>query len=162
MGIRFQPRTILTLLFILVFAYVVYAAWDMPIQAKLYPWTVGLIALALLAYQLVREIMPSDTENSRETGVDIDFTDEEASREGKRKALELFGWLYGFALLLWLLGFFVSVPLMVLAYMLRHRESMVMTISLPVGCGLVTWIVFGHFLHLPFPPGIILEALGLV
>ena len=162
MGLRFQPRTILTLFFILLFGYVVYAAWDMPIQAKLYPWTVGIIALTLLAYQFVREIMPSDEGNSRETGVDIDFTDEEASKAGKRKALELFGWLYGFALLLWLLGFFVSVPLMVLAYMVRHKESMVMTISLPVGCGLTTWIIFGHFLHLPFPPGIVLEALGLV
>ena len=162
MSLRFQPRTILTLLFILLFAYVVYAAWDMPIQAKLYPWTVAIIALVLLAYQLVREVMPSDTGNSRETGVDIDFTDEEASRAGKRKALELFAWLYGFALLLWLLGFFVSVPLMVLAYMLRHRESLIMTLALPVGCGAVTWVVFGHFLHLPFPPGVILEALGLV
>jgi hypothetical protein len=50
---------------------------------------------------------------------------------------------------------------MVLAYMLRHRESLVLTLSLPAGTGFVTWIVFGHFLHLPFPPGIILEALGL-
>ncbi|MDA1325842.1 MAG: tripartite tricarboxylate transporter TctB family protein [Proteobacteria bacterium] len=160
MGLRFQPRTLLTLFFFILFAYVVYAAWDMPREAKLYPWVVGLIALALLGYQLVREIMPSEEANSRETGVDMDFTDDEATREGKRRALELFGWLYGFALVLWLLGFYISIPLMVFAYMLRHKESLVLTISLPAGTGLVTWIVFGHFLHLPFPPGIILEALG--
>ena len=161
MGLRFQPRTILTLFFIILFAYVVYAAWDMPTEAKLYPWVIGIIALALLAYQFVREIMPSAEDNSRETGVDMDFTDEEASKEGKRRALELFGWLYGFALLLWLIGFYIAIPLMVFAYMLRHRESLVLTISLPTGTGLLTWIVFGYFLHLPFPPGIILEALGL-
>lgn len=161
MGLRFQPRTIMTLLFFLLFAYVVYGAWDMPIQAKLYPWTVGIIALTLLAWQLVRELMPSENGNSRETGVDIDFTDEEASKQGKRRALELFGWMYGFALVLWLIGFYIAVPLMVFAYMLRHRESLVLTLSLPTGTGLVTWVVFGHFLHLPFPPGIILEALGL-
>ena len=160
MGLRFQPRTLLTLFFMLLFAYVVYAAWDMPREARLYPWVVGMIGLALLSYQLVREIMPSNEENSRETGVDMDFTDEEASKEGKRRALELFGWLYGFALLLWLIGFYTAVPLMVLAYMLRHRESLVLTLSLPTGTGLVTWIVFGYFLHLPFPPGIIIEALG--
>ena len=161
MGLRFQARTLLTLFFILLFAYAVYGAWDMPEQAKLYPWMVGILALTLLAYQFVREIMPSNEENSRETGVDMDFTDEEASKEGKRRALELFGWMYGFALLLWLIGFYTAIPLMVLAYMLRHRESLVLTLSLPTGTGLVTWIVFGHFLHLPFPPGIILEALGL-
>ena len=161
MGLRFQARTLLTLFFILLFAYAVYGAWDMPEQAKLYPWMVGILALTLLAYQFVREIMPSNEENSRETGVDMDFTDEEASKEGKPRALELFGWMYGFALLLWLIGFYTAIPLMVLAYMLRHRESLVLTLSLPTGTGLVTWIVFGHFLHLPFPPGIILEALGL-
>ena len=161
MGLRFQPRTLLTLFFIILFSYTVYAAWDMPREAKLYPWTIGLVALTLLGYQLVREIMPSENGDSRETGVDIDFTDEEASKEGKRRALELFGWLYGFALLLWLIGFYIAVPLMVLAYMLRHKESLVLTISLPVGTGTVTWLVFGYFLHLPFPPGIILEALGL-
>ncbi len=162
MGLQLRPRSYLTLFFIVLFAYVVYEAWDMPLQAKLYPLTIGSIALALLVYQFAREIISTEASNTTETGVDIDFTKEEASRAGKLKALELFGWLYGFALLLWLLGFFVSVPLMVLAYMLRHRESLVMTIALPLGCGLTTWILFGHFLHLPFPPGIILEAMGLV
>jgi len=160
-GLRFQPRTILTLFFIILFAYVVYAAWDMPTEAKLYPWVVGIIALALLAYQFVREIMPSAEDNSRETGVDMDFTDEEASKQGKRRAVELFGWLYGFALLLWLIGFYIAVPLMVLAYMLRHKETLVLTISLPLGMGFATWLLFGHFLHLPFPPGVLFEMAGL-
>jgi hypothetical protein len=161
MRLRFQLRTVLTLLFFIVFAAAVYEAWDMPIQAKLYPWTVGIIALVLLSYQLVREIMPSDKENSRETGVDMDFTDEEASKQGKRRAVELFGWLYGFALLLWLIGFYIAVPLMVLAYMLRHKETLVLTISLPLGMGFATWLLFGHFLHLPFPPGVLFEMAGL-
>ena len=161
MRLRFQSRTLLTLFFTILFVYVVIAAWDMPIQAKLYPWTIGLLALALLAYQLVREIMPSAQENSRETGVDMDFTDEEASRKGKRRALELFGWLYGFALLLWLIGYYIAVPLMVLAYMLRHRETLAMAIALPVGAGFSTWVIFGYFLHLPFPPGVLLEMAGL-
>ncbi len=161
MGLRFQARTLLTLFFTVLFAYVVYASWDMPIQARLYPWTIGIIALALLAYQLVRETMPSREENSRVTGVDMDFTEEEASRVGKRRALELFGWLYGFAAALWLIGYYLAIPLMVLAYMRRHRETLAMTIALPAGAGLATWVIFGHFLHLPFPPGILLELAGL-
>ena len=62
--------------------------------------------------------------------MDIDFTDEEASKVGKRRALEVFGWMYGFAVLLWLIGFYIAIPLMVLAYMLRHKETLVMTILL--------------------------------
>ncbi len=161
MGLRFQPRSLLTLSLIAMFAYVVVASSDMPIQAKLYPWTIGLIALTMLAYQLVREILPSRQQNSRETGVDFDFTDEEASPEGRRRAVELFAWLYGFAALLWLIGYYLAIPLMVFLYMLRHRETRTLTIALPVGAGTATWVVFGYFLHLPFPPGVLLELAGL-
>ena len=161
MGLKLQPRTLLTLFFILVFAYVLYEASGMPIQGKLYPWTIGLIAMALLIFQLVKEILPTKTDVTVETGMDIDFTEEEGSKEGKLRALELFGWMYGFALLLWLIGFYLAIPGMVLAYMLRYRESLVMTISLPLGTGVSTWFIFGHFLHLPFPPGILIELMGL-
>ncbi len=161
MGLRFQPRTLLTLSLIAVFAYVVIASWDMPIEARLYPWSIGLIALTLLAYQLVREILPSSEQILRETGADFDFTEEESSPEGKRRAVELFAWLYGFAALLWLIGFYLAIPLMVLLYMLRHRETRIITIALPLGAGTATWVVFGYFLHLPFPPGVLLEMAGL-
>ena len=160
MGLRFQPRSILTLVFIVIFTYAVYEVWDMPDQAKMYPWTIGLISLVLLVWQFVHEILPSKKENSFETGVDMDFTEEEASREGKRRALELFGWMYGFAASLWLLGYFVAIPLMVFLYMVRHKESRVLTIAMPTAAGLATWMLFSHLLHLPFPPGLLLELSG--
>ncbi|NKB21790.1 MAG: hypothetical protein GKS01_14960 [Alphaproteobacteria bacterium] len=162
MSLRFQPRSLLTLCFIALFAYVVISSSDMPLQAKLYPWTIGLIALALLVYQLIREILPPAKTETDETGVDIDFSEEESSKVGKRRALELFAWMYGFALLLWLIGFYTAAPVMVLAYMLRHKETLAMTIALPLGTGIATWYVFGHLLHLPFPPGVLLEWAGLV
>ena len=161
MNLRFQPRSLLTLCLIAIFSYVVISSSEMPLQAKLYPWTIGIIALVLLAYQLVRELLPASQTETDKTGVDIDFTDEESSKVGKRRALELFCWMYGFAILLWLIGFYTAIPLMVLAYMIRHKEPLVMIISLPVGAGLSTWYIFGHLLHLPFPPGLLLEWMGL-
>jgi len=162
MRLRFQPRSLLTLCFIALFAYVVASSSEMPIQAKLYPWTIGIIALLLLTYQLVREILPPANTETDQTGVDIDFSEEESSKLGKRRALELFAWMYGFALLLWLIGFYIAAPLMVLAYMLRHKETLVVTIALPLGTGIATWYIFGHLLHLPFPPGVLLEWAGLI
>ena len=162
MGLRFQTRSALTLAFIGLFAYVVVSSSDMPLEAKLYPWTIGITALVLLTYQLFREILPPSKSETDQTGVDIDFTDEEASKVGKRRALEVFGWMYGFAVLLWLIGFYIAIPLMVLADMLRHKETLVMTILLPSGTGFATWYIFGHLLHLPFPPGLLLEWAGLI
>jgi len=121
MNLRFQPRSLLTLCLIGLFAYVVISSSEMPLQAKLYPWTIGIIALVLLSYQLIRELLPPSITETDQTGVDIDFTEEESSQTGKRRALELFAWMYGFALLLWLIGFYIAVPVMVFAYMIRHR-----------------------------------------
>lgn len=160
MGLRFQPRTLLTLFFVILFGYVVVEAADMPIQAKLYPWVIGGIALVLLAWQLVREILPASETESDETGVDIAFTAEEASRDGRRRAMELFAWLYGFAALLWLIGFHLAIPLMVAAYLARSRESIVLTLTLAGVMGVATWVIFDHFLHLPFPPGVLIEWAG--
>ena len=160
MNIRYQPRPLLTLFFAATFIYVAMEAADMPFQAKIYPWVVGLIGLALLAWQLGREILFAPKVASRETGADIDFTEEEASREGRRRALEVFGWLYGFAAALWLIGFHAGIPVMVFLYLLRHGERMTILISLPAGAAAATWLLFGELLHLPFPPGLLIEWLG--
>jgi len=161
MGLHFQLRTVLTLFFIVVFAYVVFEAKDMPEQARMYPWTIGIIALILLSWQLLRELFPTRKVETRETGADVDFTEEEASTEGKKRTLELFAWVYGFGLALWLIGFFVAIPVMVFAYLLRHREGWIVTISMPAVAGGATWGLFNNLLHLPFPPGIIFEIFGL-
>jgi hypothetical protein len=126
MGLRFQPRSLLTVFLIAFFIFIVVQSSDMPEKAKMYPWVVGLIALALLAFQLVREILPArgdEPRETRETGADVDFTDEEASPEGRRRTLELFGWIYGFTLLLWLIGFYLSIPVMVFAYAASPRRA---------------------------------------
>jgi hypothetical protein len=165
MGLRFQPRSLLTVFLIAFFIFIVVQSSDMPEKAKMYPWVVGLIALALLAFQLVREILPArgdEPRETRETGADVDFTDEEASPEGRRRTLELFGWIYGFTLLLWLIGFYLSIPVMVFAYLLRHREGPILTVVMPTVAGLATWGLFDNLLNLPFPPGVLFEWLGLV
>lgn len=160
MQIQLQPRSLLTLLFAGLFGYVVVESLDMPFQARLYPWTVGLIGLALLLWQLVREVFFSSGPNDAETGADMDFTAEEGTRQGKARAVELFGWLYGFALALWLIGFYAAIPLLVLLYLMRHNERPLILILLPGCTGAITWLVFGELLHLPFPPGLVIEWLG--
>ncbi len=161
MGIRLQPRSILTLAFIVVFGYIIYEAQDMPQQAQLYPMTIGIIALLLLVWQFGREVFFAHQPEDRETGADVDFTDEEASGDGRKRALELFGWIYGFGLALWLLGFFVAIPVMVFLYLLRHREGWIVTIAMPTVAGGATWLLFNNLLHLPFPPGVLFEMMGL-
>lgn len=159
--LRFQPRSLLTIFFLVVFGVVLVEAWDMPLQARLYPWTVAIIALVLLIWQLAIEVLPAKRAESRETGADIDFSDEESSPEGRRRTIELFGWIYAYAGLLWLVGFYLTIPLVSFLYLLRYRENAVLTVVLPAAAGLATWGLFDNLLHLPFPPGVLFEWLGL-
>ena len=162
MAKNFQLRTLLTLFFGAIFAYIVSSAWTMPIQAKLFPLTIGTLSLVLLAWTLFKELRPSTVTEDGETGADMAFSADEATREGRLKALELFGWLYGFVMTLWLLGFLLSIPLMIMLFLLRHRESTKLTVILPIATWLLTWGLFDELLHLPLPEGFVFEWLGWV
>lgn len=157
--VRFQTRSIFTLSLMAVFAYIIFEVWDRPSQVKLFPIVIGVIALTLLTVQLIRELIPSD-KKAEASVADLDFTEEEATAAGKRRALELFAWLFGFVLLLWLVGFFIAIPAMIFLFLLRHREGLAVTILMPLAAFLITWGGFDQLLHLPFPPGMIFEWLG--
>ncbi len=162
MSIRFRLSTIMTLLFICVFSYVVYETWNMELQARLFPWAIGIIALLLLVWQFFAEILVPKKADDNQTGMDIDFTEEEGTRAGIWRAVELFGWIYGFAALLWLIGFYVAIPATVFLYMVRQREDFWLTLILPTCAGLAVWGLFDNLIHVPFPPGALYQWLGWV
>lgn len=157
--VRFQTRSIFTLFLIVVFAYILFEVSDRPTQVKMFPIVISVIALALLTVQLIRELVPSAKKDEASIA-DIDFTEEESTAAGKRRALEMFAWLFGFVVFLWLVGFNIAVPVMIFLFLLRHREGLAVTILLPLGAFLVTWGGFDQLLNLPFPPGMIFEWLG--
>ena len=136
---------------------------DMPLKARIYPWAIGFPVLVLLAFQLVKELMPraSNTPQEAEVGAaDLSFTAEEATPAARLKTVELFAWIYGCVLALWLFGYFLGLPIMVFMYLKRHGESWLVSLSLPLGVWLFLWRVFDELLHLPFPAGAVFDWLG--
>jgi|GEM_PF-1088813 hypothetical protein len=167
---RVLKSSMLTLGLLLVFGYVIFEAVGQPIQAKLFPMTVGSVGFGLVAIQFGRELWTAWTESvggvaakagQQEGATDFAITDIEKTRIGRLRAAEQFGWLAGLLGGLFLLGFYISVPLMVGLYLLRHRESPKLIIAMTVGVALVVWGVFNQLLNLPFPQGLILEWLNL-
>jgi hypothetical protein len=165
---RFPRRSLITVSLLGVFGYVIFGAVGEPLQAKLFPMTVGVIGLALVLFQLVRELRGGLTaagtdgagQDDAAGAGDFTITAAERTREGRLRALEQFGWLAGLLLGLWLLGFYVALPLMVALYLLRYRERPLLVGALTVGVALVVWGVFDRLLHLPFPAGKLFVWLG--
>lgn len=154
-------KFLIPLLF-LVFAYAIVEVWDKPIQARLFPWVIGMLGLGFIAWLLLREAWSKDRESKPEddSAADFGFTAEEGSKAGRRRTWEIFGWIYGFILVLWLLGFHLAVPLTVFLYLVQHRERWTVTIGLTAGSAVALWSIFDYLLHLPFPPGVFFDWLG--
>ena len=163
MTIRIRPRTLFTIFLLALFAFGVMYVRDLPFKARVYPWAVGFPVIALLLVQLVKDLRPGapDNQSDEDTGAaDIEFTAEEATPAARRKTMEMFAWIYGFVLVLWLMGYFLSLPLMVFAFLRRHRESWSISLILPTVAWALLWGVFNQVLHLPFPPGRLFEWFG--
>jgi len=154
-----KPRIVLTILFIAAFAYAVIASWSMPFQALLFPWTISLIGLSLLAVQLYRDLTEKSSvaKENEPSGADMDFTEEETTVAGRKIAIELFAWIYGLVAGLWLIGFHATIPLFVGLYLLRSRVNTYLAAALAFSMWLVTWLVFDRLLNLPFPRGVLIE-----
>ncbi len=159
-----RNQNLLTFFLIGVLAYAVSGVWGMPIQANLFPKAIGILALVLLFWQLYMDMQPEDSKSKKEkddsSAADFEFTEEEALAPAKRKTIEMFGWIFGFGLGLWRLGFHIAVPMMILLFLVRHGQSWTLTLSVTLVAGIVLWSVFDLLLHLPFPPGKLFDWLS--
>lgn len=172
---KFNPiGSALTVILVLLFLFILIDGADQPIQARLFPMTVGIIGLALTSIQLIKEIVilvkvvrgrehddKAADDNSPEGASDFAITAEEKTRTGKLRAAEQFVWLGALLLALWLIGFHVGVPLIVGLYLLRHRESWLIVGGVSAGVAGIVWAVFDNLLNLPFPAGQLTQLVGL-
>ena len=132
-------------------------------QARLYPWAIGIPMLVLAFIQVILELrgykakQPSDG-----APMDFQFTKAIEPAVAKKRAIIMFGWLLGFFLLVWLLGFEYGIPLMVFGYLkLQSNESWLLSIILTTLAFIFFWILFVKLLTLPFPQGLIFTWLGM-
>ncbi|HEY0580951.1 MAG TPA: tripartite tricarboxylate transporter TctB family protein [Chloroflexota bacterium] len=141
----------------------VWGARDWDLQARLFPWAIGIPLAVLLVIEAVRSLRQPKlaaavsggaTATSEEDAGELDLSTPEARR---RFAL-ICGWLLGFAVSIWLLGFPVGGTLAAAAYLrLTAREGWLATALLCVGIAAFFYLGM-EFLKVPFPPGLLLEA----
>ena len=155
---RFEPKLLFTLFATAVFCFVVVTAREWPLGSRLFPWWVGipmlLLSLVQLGLELYRSTQPVDPQrDSVETG-DLQVDWNIGTRLVVQRAAKFFGWLIGLLLGIWLLGFFVTVPLFVLLYLkLEAKEGWLLSLALTVGALIFLIGLFEQVLktHWPLP-----------
>jgi hypothetical protein len=119
-----------------------------PFKSKLFPLFALSVTLVLLVYQAFRDIADLKREGPKEGDTRL-----------RREHFIIPAWLLGALLMLWLLGFMGTVVLLPFLYLRFSREGWVISLSLPVGCGLFFYGLFGLALNMPLYPGILFSKL---
>ena len=94
--------------------------------------------------------------------MDFQFTKAIEPAVARKRAIIMFGWLLGFFLLVWLLGFEYGIPIMVFSYLkFQSNESWLLSTILTVLAFIFFYVLFVKLLTLPFPQGLIFTWLGM-
>ncbi|MDP6633131.1 MAG: hypothetical protein QGI51_06470, partial [Dehalococcoidales bacterium] len=106
---KFKPEMLFSFVVILFFAYLVWEAKDWRPQARLYPWVVGVPMLLLAVGNLVTELRGGAKEKSSEaTPVDFEFSKGIDPVLVRQRTINIFSWIFGFYVGVWLVGFSIT------------------------------------------------------
>jgi TctA family transporter len=141
---------------IVIFAWALWESKSFGFRAGLFPWAIGYPVLALTIFQFILELMGKGRGGGLESEVEIELPKEVV----RRRAAGILGWIFGFYLLIWLIGFSYAVPITTFFYLkLSGKEKWPITILFTA----VTWGffygVFDYALRIPFPEGLLISLI---
>ena len=109
-------------------------------MSKLLPLLIGSIVFLLSAIGLVQEILARD--KSKATVTEDKTPGEQKAEARLREYLPMGAWLGGMSLAIYLVGFVITIPLFVFAYMKSHGIGWLAAI---IYATLITVVIYGTF-----------------
>lgn len=160
---KVRPAAIFSFCALIFFIVFVYQAQEWRLQARLYPWAIGIPMLVLALVQVILDLKGVEEKKPADaTPMDYQFTKEIEPTVAKHRAINIFCWIFGFLVSIWLLGFNLTIPLLVFGYLkIQSNEPWGLSLGLTAGAWLVFYFLFVRLLTLPFPEGQVFMWLGL-
>jgi hypothetical protein len=112
-----------------------YTSREWSLQARLFPWTIGIPALGLCLIQLFMDLWKAVRPGSEAVDDDQGIMDLKVDKDVApalvvRRAANIFAWISGLFASIWLVGFLVSIPLFILFYMrFQSRETLLSSLA---------------------------------
>ena len=139
------------LLIVLAAAFVITLGY--PPRARFFPIIVisfcGVFVLSELAKEFIARHKASSSDKHRQK----DKKAPKPDKGNRRQFIFTVTWIGAFALLIWLLGFVVGLPLFVFAYVKTHEEGWRWAIILPIIMFLIVYVGFGILMERPLYEG---------
>ena len=159
---KIRPQAIFSFVALIFFIVFVYQAQEWRLQARLYPYAIGIPMIILAIAQVILDLKgfrPKKTSDG--APVDFQFSTSVDPALARRRTINIFVWILGFFVGIALLGFTITIPMMVFSYLkFQGSEGWVISIVLTVCAWLMFYGLFVRLLVLPFPEGLIFTWLG--
>jgi hypothetical protein len=156
-----KGRLLFCVFLIAVAAYAIFAATAWSFQTKLFPLSVSIPLLVLATVQLLLLILGKEEVNDG-AAMDLDFSTEVPAEITRGRVINIFCWIVGFILLVYLVGFPLTVPLFIFVY-LKFQSDVSWLYTIVVTA--VTWgcfyLLFQSLVHIQFESGVIESWLGM-
>ncbi|HSB69660.1 MAG TPA: tripartite tricarboxylate transporter TctB family protein [Candidatus Methylomirabilis sp.] len=157
---RVNGRVLFSLCVMALAGCAVLAARQWPVKAALFPLATGIPLLLLATAQLITDVR-GESEGSGGPTLDLELSADVPPEIARRRTVAMFSWTAGFILLVFLIGFPLTVPVFVLAYLAPQRDlSWRLKLGLTAGAWGFFHGLFERVLQLPFEAGRIQTWLG--
>jgi uncharacterized protein YqhQ len=134
----------------------IYALTYTRIQTKLMPAFICGLAFILAANELRKELTGDKTKRVSSED-EVEETEDGRILKGKNEFLEFvygFLWVIGFVVGIYLVGFFISIPVFIFAYMVTHFRKWLAAFATAAIMDVLIWAIFIYALKADFFPGI--------
>ncbi|OGQ76797.1 MAG: hypothetical protein A3G40_01200 [Deltaproteobacteria bacterium RIFCSPLOWO2_12_FULL_57_22] len=160
---KVRPQFFFSLAILIFLVYFVWEAREWRLQARLYPWVIGLPMIVLALVQIWLELKGvSQEKRSGDVPVDFQFEQPVDPDIARRRTVNIFTWILGFFAAIWLLGFSLAILLFLFFYLkVQSREPWILSIVLTAAGWLLFWGLFDRLLHLPFPEAQLFMWMGI-
>jgi hypothetical protein len=160
--LKIRPAAIFSFCALIFFIVFVYQAQEWRLQARLYPYAIGIPMVILAIIQLILDLKGVRAKQTSDGApVDFQFSSDVDPAVARRRTLNIFAWILGFFVGIVVLGFTITIPVLVFSYLkFQSGESWTLSIILSICAWLIFYGLFVRLLNLPFPEGLIFTWLG--
>ena len=139
-------------------AAVAVTASKWPFRTALFPVSIGVCVFLMAVAEFFLEIFGRDVFKEDGRGTLPDNVD---AKTALRRTVSIFAWIFGFFLMIILLGFTIAVPFMVFLYLkVQSRESWGLSLLLTAATIVFFYGLFVWLIETPFPRGWIIRWIG--
>jgi hypothetical protein len=154
-SLKFSWAAIFALFILVVVILFLWESRHFNARAGLFPWAIGFPVLALAITQFVMDFMGRGEQSGKNHPIEVEI--ELPVELVNRRTIEIFAWIIGFFVGIWLLGFSIATAFCTFVYLVRSGEKWPLTLVLTAAAWVFIYGLFDFFLHVPFPTGLLLQ-----